>query len=185
MVLHSRHADAGRDPRLFSVQTKASWREKACTGHEAYTGDSRAVGDSIMVINEAAERRAIDARIPHGADRTIRQADLYANIARNFSRQPEKGTSLDFIGMARELHRGTVSSFRAAMEPIDRAERAGELANPIQARRERSAMDQSIARRQIIDQVRDFAREMPKRAWDAVRQVQRQAPAPRGPSLRM
>lgn len=159
----------------------------AADAYKAYTGDSRAVGASIMVINEAAERRAIDARIPHGADRTIRQADLYANIARNFSRQPEKGTSLDFIGMARELHRGTVSSFRAAMEPIDRAERAGELANPIQVRRERSAMDQSIARRQIIDQVRNFGREMPKRAWDAVRHVQRQAQEHqhRGPSLRM
>jgi hypothetical protein len=56
----------------------------AASGFKVYTGDSRAVERSTMIVNEAAERRAIDARIPLGADRTVRAADISRTLPATF-----------------------------------------------------------------------------------------------------
>jgi hypothetical protein len=70
-------------------------------------------------------------------------------------------------------------TFRAAMEPVEPAQRAEGMGNPVQVQREQASLDQSIAMRRVLEQVAEIARDLQQRAANQVRQVvehvQRQA----------
>jgi hypothetical protein len=60
------------------------------------------------VTSEGAEREEAITRRPLGDRREVMKRDIMANIARNFSRQPEKESALDVLDRAASLRRGAI-----------------------------------------------------------------------------
>ena len=48
-------------------------------------------------MSDGAERQEVAGRRPLGDQRLVRDADVWANMARNLSRQPEKASALAFL----------------------------------------------------------------------------------------
>lgn len=78
----------------------------------AYTSGSRHRELNFIVTSDGAERAEVAARRPLGDRREVVFEDVLANIVRNFSRQPIKESSLALIERARDLRRGSVTSFQ-------------------------------------------------------------------------
>jgi len=69
---------------------------RAVDAFKAYTSGSRHRQATFIVVSERAERKEIAGRRPINDPRPIREADVWANMARNLARQPEKLSALAF-----------------------------------------------------------------------------------------
>lgn len=98
---------------------------QAVTGFKAYTAASRHRRANYLVVSDGAERREIAGRRPLGDARPIREADVWANMARNLSRQPESATALDFLAQAQSVRRGAVHALQAGLRPGEQREAEG------------------------------------------------------------
>ena len=92
---------------------------QAVTGYKAYTAASRHRVASYIVTSDGAERREIAAHRPLGDPRPIREADVWANMARNLARQPEMPVALDLLARAHRLHRGTAHALQCGLQPAE------------------------------------------------------------------
>jgi hypothetical protein len=92
---------------------------QAVTAYKAYTAASRHRRASYMIVSDGAERREIAARRPLGDPRPIQEADVWANMARNLARQPERPAALDFLERAHSVRRGAVHALQAGLQPAE------------------------------------------------------------------
>jgi hypothetical protein len=98
---------------------------QAVNAYKAYTQASRHRERSWLVTSDGAERREIAGRRPLGDPRPIREADVWANMARNLARAPEKASALDFLEQARDLRRGAVRGLQAGLQPAEQRQAEG------------------------------------------------------------
>jgi len=98
---------------------------QAVTGFKAYVAQSRSRETTWLVIADGMERGEILARRALGADQAITEAEVWANVARNLSRQPEKGLATDLLADAERTYTGTVRSLATAFQPHQQRQAAG------------------------------------------------------------
>ncbi len=98
---------------------------KTVHGFKAYTAESRSTLTTWLFVSEGAERKQIADRRPLGDTREITREDLFANIGKNLSEQPEKASSLAFIDRAVQVHRGALRSLAAGLQPMQKRQSEG------------------------------------------------------------
>jgi hypothetical protein len=84
----------------------------------AYTSGSRHREQSFIVTSEGAERSEIAGRRPLGDRREVSHTDVLDNMKRNLARQPEKGSSVDFVARAANVRRGTIQSVQQSHQKM-------------------------------------------------------------------
>ena len=92
---------------------------QAVLGFKAYVAESRHRVATWLLTSDGAERQEIAHRRPLGDPRPIRSLDVWENMARNLSRQPEKASALAFLARAREVHRGAARGFQNGLQPSE------------------------------------------------------------------
>lgn len=106
---------------------------------KAYTASSRHRRATYIIVSEGAERREITIRRPLGDTRPIRESDVWANIARNLSRQPEQESALAFMERAHQVRRDATTALQVGLQRIEQRivqnEEPGTLARRLQRRR--------------------------------------------------
>jgi hypothetical protein len=142
--------------------------------YKAYTQASRHRETSWLVTSDGAERLEIASRRPLGDPRPIREADVWANMARNLARAPEKASALDFLEQARDLRRGAVQGLQAGLRPGEQREAEGLepfiLRENLQRRRDADRVAQMTSH--IQAEVREQGR-LQQRLSDAVLAVRK------------
>ena len=112
---------------------------QAVNAYKAYTAASRHRRATFLVSSDGAERREIAGRRPLGDARPIREADVWANMGRNLSRQPKAISALEFLEQARDLRRGATGALQAGLQPAEQRRAEGlpatVLAQTLQRRR--------------------------------------------------
>jgi hypothetical protein len=91
----------------------------AVNAFKAYTASSRHRRATYIVVSEGAERREITTRRPLGDTRSIRQTDIWANVARNLSRQPEQESALAFMERAHQVRRDATTALQIGLQMIE------------------------------------------------------------------
>ena len=86
---------------------------------KAYTASSRHRRATYIVCSDGAERREITTRRPLGDTRPIRESDVWANIARNLSRQPEQESALAFMERAHQVRRETTTAMQIGLQRVE------------------------------------------------------------------
>ena len=92
---------------------------QAVTAFKAYPAASRHRRASYLVTSDGAERREIAARRPLGDARPIREADVWANMARNLARQPDTPAALELLERAHRIERGAARALQAGLRPAE------------------------------------------------------------------
>ncbi len=98
---------------------------RAVNAYKAYTAASRHRRATYLVVAEGAERREISGRRPLGDLRPIREADVWANIGRNLSRQPEQDSALAFLERAHAVRRQATAALQAGLQPAEQRQADG------------------------------------------------------------
>lgn len=161
---------------------------QAVNAYKAYTQASRHRERSWLVTSDGAERRGIADRRPLGDTRLIREADVWANMARNLARAPEKASALDFLEQARDLRRGAVQSLQAGFNRASSVRRRARdpftLQETLQRRREAERVMEMSA--QIDAAVREQRRHQQRlsQAVLAIRETVREPVKTAAPLLR-
>jgi hypothetical protein len=148
------------------------------TAYKAYTAASRHRRASYLVTSDGAERREIAARRPLGDSRPIREADVWANMARNLARQPETPAALDFLERAQGVRRGAVHALQAGLQPAE--QRAAEGLAKI-------TLAQTWQRRRVVERVEEMTERLGSLAREqgaALEALSRFAPAVHGFAMR-
>jgi hypothetical protein len=91
----------------------------AVNAYKAYTASSRHRRTTYIVCSEGAERREIVTRRPLGDTRRISDSDIWANIARNLSRQPEQESALAFMEQAHRVRRDSTTAFQLGLQRVE------------------------------------------------------------------
>lgn len=88
---------------------------KMVQGFQAYVAESRHRMTTWLVTSDGAERQEIAGFRWLGDARPITADDVWANVARNLSRQPVKDSALAFLDRAQDLQRGTTRAMQAGL----------------------------------------------------------------------
>jgi hypothetical protein len=135
----------------------------AVQGFKNYVAESRHRVASWMIVNESAERQQIRDKRPANDWTKINADDVWANIAKNLSRQPTKSLAMDFLRGATSVHRGTITQrfagrvhqeLAAAKEASDKPGRSVWTAS---ADLERRRVSRAPALRRVAEQAREIA----------------------------
>jgi hypothetical protein len=154
---------------------------RSIDARKAYPAESRNRDTTWMVINEAAERRQLAARIPIGEFRPIHANDVWANVAANLGRQNPRDGALDFLRVGTAIQRGTTVALPAALEPAERRERAGEERTTIRHRLERLALERSPGLRQVVQHAQSLVQRV--RTSRSPQSAQLRPDQSRGPTI--
>ena len=92
---------------------------QAVNAYKAYTSGSRHRQATYLVTAEGAERREIAGRRPLGDTRPIREADVWLNMGRNLSRQPEQESALAFLQKAHAVRQTATATLQAGLQPAE------------------------------------------------------------------
>ena len=98
---------------------------QAVNAFKAYTAASRHRRATFLVSADGAERREIAGRRPLGDARPIREGDVWANLARNLSRQPEQEGALAFLERAHAARRDATGALQAGLQPVEQRQAEG------------------------------------------------------------
>jgi conjugative relaxase-like TrwC/TraI family protein len=143
---------------------------QAATGLDAYSSMTRHEWRGHLLTSELAERTEIRQRRPLNDTRTIGADDLWANVARNFVKQPEKDLALAMLDRVHALRRGAVRGFAKSLQPSEQRRRRGLAPSGIHATR---------AHRAFVRAVRPAV----QRAWAALKPDAKREHKRQGPSL--
>ncbi|HEX3576903.1 MAG TPA: MobF family relaxase [Rhodopila sp.] len=91
-----------------------------------YVAQSRARETTWLVVSDGAERSEILNRRALGNADPISEDEVWANVARNLSRQPEKELATDLLAQANGFYTGTVRSLATAFQPKQQREAQGQ-----------------------------------------------------------
>ena len=94
----------------------------AVNSFKSYVAKSRSREATWMVVSDGRERSEITDRRAMGNNDPIAAVDVWSNIARNLSRQPEKELATDLLERAGGLYTGTVRSLATAFQPMQQRE---------------------------------------------------------------
>jgi len=92
---------------------------------KAYVAQSRSRETTFLVVADGRERTEIIGRRALGNVAPITEDNVWANVARNLSRQPVKELATDLLDRAREMHTGTVRSLATAFQPGQQRQATG------------------------------------------------------------
>lgn len=127
-------------------------------GFKNYVAESRHRAAAWLVVNESADRQQIHASREVNDWTTITTDDVWANIAKNLSRQPSKTLAVDFLKRATELYRGTITQrFAGRVKREQAAAREEKPIGPIwtvSGDLERRRVSKSPKLEQLAEQVR-------------------------------
>ena len=98
----------------------------AVQSFKAYVAQSRSRETTWLVVADGRERAEIMSRRALGNIEPITEADVWTNVARNLSRQPEKELATDLLERANRSHMGTVRSLATAFQPKQQRETEGQ-----------------------------------------------------------
>lgn len=98
---------------------------EAVQSFKNYVGQSRSRETTWLVVADGRERAEIMGRRALGNVEPISEEQVWANVARNLSRQPEKELATDLLDRAHEVHTGTVRSLATAFQPRQQREAEG------------------------------------------------------------
>jgi hypothetical protein len=93
--------------------------------YKAYTAASRHRRATFLVVSDGAERREIAGRRPLGDPRPIQEGDVWANMGRNLSRQPEPDSALAFLERAHQVRRDAVAALQSGLQRIEQRQADG------------------------------------------------------------
>ena len=114
---------------------------------KAYVAQSRSRETTFLVVADGRERTEIIGRRALGNLAPITEDDVWANVARNLSRQPEKELATDLLDRARDMRTGTVRSLATAFQPGQQRQATGGPAPDL-----RSAFTERRAERDVAGQ---------------------------------
>ncbi|MBV8216879.1 MAG: hypothetical protein JO325_00325, partial [Solirubrobacterales bacterium] len=126
----------------------------AVNSFKNYVGLSRARETSWLVVSDGAERSEVLGRRALGNVEPVTETDVWANVARNLSRQPAKALATELLKTAHDVNIGQVRGMADAFQPAQ--QRAAEKGRAPGASPETAAA--RAAQRQAI-----AARKPPKR----------------------
>ncbi|WP_371734230.1 MobF family relaxase [Acidisphaera sp. S103] len=132
-------------------------------GFKNYVAESRHRVASWMIVNESAERQQIRDKRPANDWTKITGDDVWANIAKNLSRQPTKSLAMDFLCGATSVHRGTITqrfAGRVHQELAAAKEASDKRGQPVwtaSADLERRRVSRAPALRRVAEQAREIA----------------------------
>jgi hypothetical protein len=92
---------------------------QAVNAYKAYTAASRHRRATFLVSSDGADRREVAGRRPLGDLRPIGEADVWANMGRNLSRQPKVMSALEFLEKARDVRRAATGALQAGLQPAE------------------------------------------------------------------
>ena len=164
---------------------------EAVQSFKAYVAQSRSRETTWLVVADGRERAEIMSRRALGNIEPITEADVWTNVARNLSRQPEKELATDLLERANRSHMGTVRSLATAFQPKQQREAEGRegttLHRTFAERRgeqdmAREAVGMSAAASTVASVVQEVAKRLEGPVQDetrkAVRAWRRSAQAP-------
>jgi len=102
----------------------------AVNSFKSYVAKSRSRETTWLVVADGQERREITDRRALGTTLPITEADVWANVARNLSRQPEKELATDLIERSDGAQTGTARSIATAFQPAEQRQANPRTAHP-------------------------------------------------------
>ena len=119
---------------------------EAVQSFKAYVAQSRSRETTWLVAADGSERTGIMSRRALGNVDPIGEDDVWANIARNLSRQPEKELATDLLDRAHRSHTGTVRSLATAFQPKQQREAEGREGTTLHRTYAQRRGEQDVAR---------------------------------------
>ena len=113
---------------------------------KAYVAQSRSRETTWLVVADGRERSEIMSRRALGNVEPISEDDVWANVARNLSRQPEKELATDLLEQAHKSHVGTVRSLATAFQPKQQREAEGREGTTLHRTYAQRRGEQDVAR---------------------------------------
>jgi len=155
----------------------------AVQGFKAYVAQSRAREASWLVVADGPERAEILGRRALGNVAPITPDDVWANVARNLSRQPEKELASDLVEQADRVYRGAVRSLATAFQPKEQRQADGEEATTLhhgfaQRRDAGDVAKAASAMKDAVERTAAAARRAAVETALAVRRARRMARSP-------
>jgi len=98
---------------------------EAVQSFKAYVAQYRSRETTLLVVADGRERSEIMSRRALGNVEPVSEDHVWANVARNLSRQPEKELATDLLEHAHRSHIGTVRSLATAFQPKQQREAEG------------------------------------------------------------
>ena len=98
---------------------------QAVQSFKGYVAQSRSRETTWLVAADGPERSEIMTRRALGNLTPIGESDVWANIGRNLSRQPEKELATDLLARAYSMNVGTVRDLATAFQPKQQREAEG------------------------------------------------------------
>jgi hypothetical protein len=188
MTIHTAQGSTAKE-HIFVLPSGS----QAVNGLAGYTANTRHRDVAYLITNEQAERIEVRKRRPLNDTRDISVNDVWANVARSFSYQPEKDSAIALSERVSQLRRGSVKLFQTTLLPAGSADRVGRsssrgagmaLSRKVDTELEKDGSRLRMAVQQTMVRMRRVYQEITHR----VRQtVDREGPSqrPRGPSLRL
>lgn len=102
----------------------------AVNSFKSYVAKSRSRETTWLMVADGQERREITGRRALGTTLPITEADVWANVARNLSRQPEKELATDLIERSDGAQTGTARSIATAFQPAEQRQADLRTAHP-------------------------------------------------------
>jgi len=102
----------------------------AVNSFKSYVAKSRSRETTWLVVADGQERREITDHRALGTTLPITEADVWANVARNLSRQPEKELATDLIERSDGSNTGWVRSLATAFQPAEQRQADPRTAHP-------------------------------------------------------
>ena len=119
---------------------------EAVQSFKAYVAQSRSRETTWLVVADGRERSEIMTRRALGNVEPISEDDVWANVARNLSRQPEKELATDLLQQAHKAHVGTVRSLATAFQPKQQREAEGREGTTLHRTYAQRRGEQDVAR---------------------------------------
>jgi len=130
-------------------------------GKMGYSGSTRHRHLSFLLTNEAAEREDVRKRRPLNDPRGISLNDLWANVARSLSHQPEKDLAVALFERVSRIRRGSVRQFQKVMPDVHRAQQERQAERVLAYRRlDRGLQHVRAVLRQFVQQLRQGQRSL-------------------------
>ena len=119
---------------------------EAVQSFKAYVAQSRSRETTFLVVADGRERTEIMGRRALGTMAPITEDDVWANVARNLSRQPAKELATDLLAQANRAHTGTVRSLATAFQPKQQREAQGQEGTTLHRAFSQRRGEQDVAR---------------------------------------
>ena len=98
---------------------------QAVQSFKGYVAQSRSRETTWLVVADGPERSEIMTRRALGNMEPIAESDVWGNVGRNLSRQPEKELATALLEAAHTVNTGTVRDLATAFQPIQQREAEG------------------------------------------------------------